>query len=347
MPLPYILLLLGTLALSATAANVDPFTGANAGFCYYCSNDGAPRLCNSQCEKAIDKLCAGDLTQGWTETEADCQLEYKPPVYGRNSNDKPVAPPADTCSQSFRGILNKCGKDASDSRTTYDPAYCTTSGGGGTYGWNDDGSVMKGTARYRIIAKASTQCGQHESPEHQATGTVPWNVTWVDENDQVVLDTSPPDAALNFTEPEPEDPLCQTKECDIFGKPFYAEKGRASWKENNRFLRHEVRFQGWAKDEKAQAFFDALTDRCRFFPQNFQAWFDGNVHLANFELPHYMDDDLCGCIADAVYDASGGITVDRNTWCESLPNQPPQFRVVGGADGELKKRIDTRGEETS
>ncbi|KAL8936962.1 MAG: hypothetical protein Q9216_004659, partial [Gyalolechia sp. 2 TL-2023] len=174
-------LVFAALAALATAANVPPFTNENHGWCYFCSNDGAPKLCNSQCEVAIERICSQDLREGWEDLEGDCKVEYFPPNY----KSTPLPVPKDTCINQFRASLNMCGKDAGDSRNTFDPAYCTTSGGGGTYGWNDDGSVMTGTARYKIIANGTHQCGQHQASWKQATSWIQWNDTWVGPDDQV------------------------------------------------------------------------------------------------------------------------------------------------------------------
>ncbi|KAI4177015.1 MAG: hypothetical protein LQ343_000495, partial [Gyalolechia ehrenbergii] len=335
-------LVFAALAASVTAANVAPFTNDNRGWCYFCSDDGAPKLCNSQCETAINRLCAGELNQGWVEVEGDCKLEFFPPTF--TTSGTPVSVPKDTCVNTFRGILNMCGKDAGDSRNVYDPAYCTTSGGGGTYGWNDDGSVMTGTGRYIIATNGTDQCGQHQASWKQATSIIQWNDSWVGPDDQVVLDTNPPAASISdFPEPPPPNPECEIEVCDIFEKPYYAKKGRPNWPETKDYTRHQIVWKGWADDEKATALYTALANRCHVRPYNFQPYMNGDQHVADFELPSKPGKksraDLCWCIFDAVFDASGGIVTDREDWCEGA-------ETTQGDDGlkpvpdELRKRTD-------
>ncbi|KAL8825857.1 MAG: hypothetical protein Q9170_007627 [Blastenia crenularia] len=247
-----------------------------------------------------------------------------------------------------------CGKDASDSRIQFDRAYCTTSGGGGQYGWNDDGSPMTGTGRYRIFAAQTDQCGQHEASWKQATSIIQWNDSWVGPDDQVVLDTNPPapedcgpqepapesnGTCSAFPEPPTPNPVCETEVCDIYDRPYYAKKGKNNWVETNGYIRHQVKFQGWSPDETAAGFLFGLRTRCHTDPRNYRPYFQGDVHVVDFELPHSENNDLCWCIADAVYDASVGISIDRNTWCEGATYKAPkvEFNTVGGKD-ELRKR---------
>ncbi|KAL8724253.1 MAG: hypothetical protein Q9181_006907 [Wetmoreana brouardii] len=338
------------LALSTYADNVPAFADHNAGWCYFCSDDGAPALCNSQCTTAINRLCAGDLSQNWIDTEGDCQIEYSAPVWGGGNGARPIAVTQDTCTQTFNGILNMCGKDAGDARTTFDPAYCTTSGGGGQYGWNDDGTVMAGTGRYKVITKNTQQCGQHEASWHQATAVIQWNDSWVGPNDQVVLDTNPPAAqASDFPEPPAPNPLCDTVTCDIFDHPYYAKEGKnpsgqeSYWHEKDGYNRYQARWQGFSNDTAATEFLKSLTDRCHTAPYNFQAYMDGEEHVADFELPASNTNSLCWCISDGVYDASGGIHVDPKTWCgdQKTKSNEIEFGTVGGtpaSDGELRRR---------
>lgn len=70
---------------------------------------------------------------------------------------------------------------------------------------------------------------------------------------------------------------------------------------------------------------------------------NGDQHVADFELPSKPGKksraDLCWCIFDAVFDASGGIVTDREDWCEGA-------ETTQGDDGlkpvpdELRKRTD-------
>ncbi|KAL8686101.1 MAG: hypothetical protein Q9218_007349, partial [Villophora microphyllina] len=335
MALKYLTPLLA-LTLSARADNVPAFADHNAGWCYFCSDDGAPPLCNSQCQAAIRRLCAEDLSQNWIDIEGNCQLEYTAPVY---SIAPAVGVPQATCEATFNGILNMCGKDAGDSRTQFDPAYCTTSGGGGQYGWNDDGTVMTGTGRYRIVANGTDQCGQNEASWHQATSVIQWNDSWVGPNDQVILDTNPPAADISdFPEPPAPNPLCNDVVCDIFDNPYYAKKNK-TWVETKGYHRYEVRFQGFANDSSATALQKAVHDRCHTDPYNWQSWVEksNDEHICDFELPSQdqngKDNSLGWCISDAIYDASGGLRIDRDVWTEGLPTTSSldEFGSVSGA----------------
>ncbi|KAI4136716.1 MAG: hypothetical protein L6R39_007649 [Caloplaca ligustica] len=268
-------------------------------------------------------------------------IQYFPPVH---PGTRPVGVAEDTCLQTFKGILNMCGKDAGDARLTYDANYCTTSGGGGTYGWNDDGSVMTGTGRYVIVTNGTDQCGQHEASWKQATSIIQWNDSWVGPDDQVVLDTNPPAAAVSaFPEPPPPNPECDTEVCDIYDHPYFARKGKANWVETRGTVRHQVLWEGFSDDVGATALLTALKSRCHVDPGNFQPYMSGDTHVADFELPSNDNNDLCFCIPDAIYDASVGITLDRLTWCEGATTKgsPEEFHPVGGnagADGELRKK---------
>lgn len=226
-----------------------------------------------------------------------------------------------------------CGKDAGDSRNVYDPAYCTTSGGGGTYGWNDDGSVMTGTGRYVIATNGTNQCGQHEASWHQATSIIQWNDSWVGPDDQVVLDTNPPPCdpgACEFPEPPPPNPECETEVCDIFDKPYYAHKGKPNWSENNGNTRHQIIKAGWAEDPAATELNNALTNRCHVQPYNLQAYTEDGKEKVDFEIPS----NLCQCIFDAIFDASGGLVTDHEDWCEGTPPEASSPKL----NDELRRR---------
>ncbi|KAI4231261.1 MAG: hypothetical protein L6R40_007794 [Gallowayella cf. fulva] len=320
------------------------FADLNKGWCYFCSNDGAPPVCNSQCESAISRLCIGDLTKGWTSIVGGCEVDYRPPVFDPRQGR--IRPTRDQCLNTYSSMLNMCGKDASSDATKHDPKYCTSSGGGGTYGWNDDGSTMTGTARYKIIPPASNQCGQREASWHLATDLVEWNPTWITEEDQVIYDQNPPPMP-DFPDPPAPNPLCKTKECTIFDKPYFVEKNKPNWQETRGYMRHSVKWQGWADDDdnSAASFKKALRERCGGRePYNFQAYKSGDNRTADFELPHTETNDLCWCIADAVYDASGGIKTERREWCEGAVTKTDSLEMNpvgsgGGAEGELRKRI--------
>ncbi|KAI4248940.1 MAG: hypothetical protein L6R42_009145 [Xanthoria sp. 1 TBL-2021] len=64
---------------------------------------------------------------------------------------------------------------------------------------------------------------------------------------------------------------------------------------------------------------------------------DGDSHVVDVELPHSAQDDHCWCIADAIYDASGGIKMDRKTWCEQAPTAQtvPEFTPLDGTPADL------------
>lgn len=158
-----------------------PAPNGNAGWCYPCSDDTAPPLCNSQCTTAINRLCLKDLTQAWTSTEQDCQIKYLPPPYqgsnGQWANGARILnlPAKSDCITAFNGILSSCGKDAGDPNTGVNASYCTTSGGGGTFGWNDDGSVVSNSAKYVLTTAGTDQCGQAEAIWQQAKSVIVWN----------------------------------------------------------------------------------------------------------------------------------------------------------------------------
>ncbi|KAL8770169.1 MAG: hypothetical protein Q9209_004011 [Squamulea sp. 1 TL-2023] len=302
------------------------FADLNKGWCYFCSDDGAPPLCNKQCESAISQLCTGDLEKGWTNIVGDCEVNYFPPIYsGRNR----VAVPENTCTSTFTSMLQMCGKDAGDDKP-YSSQYCTSSGGGGTYGWNDDSSPMVGPGRYTITTKGTNQCGQNEASWHLATGIIDWNDTWITETDQVIYDTNPPDMP-DFPEPPAPNPLCNQVTCDIFDKPYFVNKTKPNWHEKDGYTRHQVTWQGWSDDAAATQFKKSLKDRCHQEPYNWQPYMNGDNHVADFELVHDDVMDTCWCIADAIYDASGGIKIDRKTWCEEddTRNTEPEFSPVG------------------
>ncbi|KAL8685975.1 MAG: hypothetical protein Q9224_005597 [Gallowayella concinna] len=327
--LPLLSIALAHSVRAFTESGQPVFTDLNRGFCYFCSDTGAPPLCNSQCETSISRLCSGDLREPWIDTEGDCELEYRPPVY--NFRGGKVAPEQQTCLNIFKSMLNMCGKDASSDATTYDPKYCTSTGGGGTYGWNDDGSTMDGTGRFKIVTKNTNQCGQTQAPWKLGGEPIQWNASWIDEGDQVVYDTHPTEMPP-MPEPPAPNPLCNNVTCNIFGQPYYAVKGKPNWQEKGGYMRHQVKWQGWDEaDQSAFAFHKSLKARCMEEPYNFQAYKEGDEHVADFELAHTDNNDLCWCIADAIYDASGGITTDRMSWCDGAVTKQgaPEFLQVG------------------
>ncbi|KAL8792902.1 MAG: hypothetical protein Q9195_004479 [Heterodermia aff. obscurata] len=322
------------LLLAAGAAvlaqQTIPSPDYDQGWCYFCSDDNAPPLCNSQCLTAVDRLCNnGDTTKALSDVEGNCTIKYMPPTYdsSRQGSRQPGVTP-EVCTNRFTSILLSCGKDAGSPTTaTVNQSYCTTSGGGGTFGWNDDGSIMDNSTyhdgRYVITTLNTDQCGQHQASWKQATSVIQWNDSWVSPDDQVILDTNPPAltgsalaAATAIPQPNPE---CETEVCDIYDNPYYAHSPIDPWQDdpkNNNLRRHRVLYEGWSDDEKATALFNSIYDRCGVYPGNFQAYLNGSgpQHIADFDLP-YKPTDLCGCIPWAIFDASVGIEMPLGSFC--------------------------------
>ena len=300
------------------------------GWCYYCSDDDAPPLCNAQCTVAINSLCKQDLTRAQMVTEQNCTLQYKPPV-NPNFNQNGATPPSPTryqCSITFNKALATCGRDAgSPNSATVNASYCTTSGGGGIYGWNDDGSVMTdGLGRYRIFTTGTNQCGQAKAPWHQSTSVRVWDDSWIGPNDQVVLDTNPPplnstDAALASSMPT-LNPMCETEVCDIYGNPYYATVPNGPWPEGGKdSLRHRVIYEGWSQGADSQRLPNSIEDRCGRPGGNYQAYMNGTQNVADFDLPK----NLCWCVKDAIFDASVGIQLTDDLFCPAgMTLQPGQ-----------------------
>ena len=300
---------------TATPPNIDN------GWCYYCSDDTAPPLCTAQCTTAITSLCAGDLSQSQKATNQNCTLQYKPPVYPINRNGaRPISVSSTTCTNYFNQILATCNANTG-SPASPDQSFCTQSGGGGTYGWNDDGSVMNNrNGRYIITTATSTQCGQAEAAWFQATSVILWNNSWIGPNDQIVFSTAasavsaPATAATALPSPNPE---CASDICNIFDAPYYAHSPVGPWPEGGaNTLRHRIVYEGWSVDGGSTRLFNSLYDRCGVYPGNFQAYMNGTQRVADLNLqgPHH---DLCWCVPEAVWDASVGIVVEPGAFCSS------------------------------
>ena len=321
------------IVLAQQSPQLIPAPNYDKGWCYYCSDDNAPPLCNAQCSIAITALCKQDLTASQIVTEQNCTLQYKPPVDPQfNQNGaRPPSPSEDQCTNTFNNILTSCGRDAgSPESATVNASYCTTSGGGGTYGWNDDGSVMTdGLGRYIVSTTNTDQCGQAQAPWHQATSVILcpdscWNL----ENATVTIDTNPPavNASLPADLPTPN-PECQAQPpevCDIYGHPYYATLPTLPWPEGGKnSLRHRVVFEGWSDGPNAHRLFNSIEDRCGQYPGNFQQYPNGTQTVADFDLP----DNLCWCVSDAVFDASGGIQLPNEQSCPSGTTLKPGQEV--------------------
>lgn len=314
------------IVLADEPCQTIPAPNYERGWCYVCSSPEAPPLCNAQCSIAITALCKQDLTQSQIVTEQNCTLQYKPPIdpqFNRNGA-RPPHPSEDQCSITFNNILASCGRDAaSPESATVDASYCTSSGGGGTYGWNDDGSVMTNElGRYIVAATNSDQCGQAQAPWHQSTSVVMCPDSFFNfENDTVTIDTNPP--ALNASVPadapklNPEcvaHPPYPPEVCDIFGNPYYATIPVPPWPEGGKgSLRHRVVFEGWSVGANSHRLFNSIEDRCGKPPGNFQQYQNGTQTVADFDLP----DNVCWCVKDAVFDASVGIQLPDDISCPS------------------------------
>lgn len=341
-------LLTALFATTATLVNGQiqtiPAPNNDVGWCYYCSDNNAPPLCNAQCTTAINTLCnSGHLDESLQVDEKDCHIEYMPPVWNMGQNGaRPIVPDPQICVNKFNGILNSCGKDASvetPNPVNVNQSYCTTSGGGGTWGWNDDGEVMNDQdGRYIIHTTGTKQCGQSKAPWHQATSVIQWNDSWVQPGDQVVLDTNPapvsicPSASTGAptkrdgiaaradedcipTDIPAPNPECDYNDCDIFDNPYFANSTTAPWAEGGKdMMRHRIVYEGWSTDSGSTRLFNSIKDRCGQYPNNFQAYNNpdgGPQRIADFNLPTKE----CWCIPDAIYDASAGITMPRNSFC--------------------------------
>ena len=324
------------IILASQAPEVIPAPNNDQGWCYYCSDDNAPPLCNTQCLAAMDKLCAQQLSFDQIVTNENCTLQYKPPVdphMGVNGAPS-VSATQDQCTAAFRGILASCGRDAGTNDTgQVDESYCTTSGGGGTYGWNDDGSVMTGTGRYIVTTNGTDQCGQAQASWHQATSVIRWDPSWVPENATVTINTDPAPvvggAASGAAAAPVLNPECGTEVCDIFGQPYYATEPTPPWPEGGKnSLRHRIAFEGWSTDSGSTRLFNSIEDRCGVYPGNFQFYTNkttvGTTQLiADFDLPT----NLCFCVSDAIFDASVGIQLPNEASCPKNWNLRPGQNV--------------------
>ena len=339
--LAVLLFLTSPIVLAQTVQTIPP-PNYDKGWNYYCSDVDAPPLCNAQCLTAINTICAQDLTLSQVVTEQNCTVQYKPPVnpyFNRNGATAP-SPSNIQCGITFNNTLASCGRDAGSPMTaTPNETYCTTSGGGGTYGWNDDGSVMTdGLGRYIITTTGTHQCGQAMAPWHQGNYCIAFNPDWVKQDDQVVLDNNPPPltgtaASLASSAPTPN-PECEIEDCDIFDNPYYATAPVPPWPEGGKnSLRFRIVFEGWSEGSGSQRLPNSIEDRCGRPGGNYQAYKNGTQNVADFDLPS----QLCWCIPDAIYDASVGIQLPADTFC------PPGTTLAPGQEVnriELKRSME-------
>ena len=330
--LPAILSLNSRVVLAQQSPQLIPAPNYDRGWCYFCSPEEAPPLCNAQCNIAINSICQQDLTISQIVTEENCTLQYRPPVNPNFNRNGAVAsvPSQSQCSITFNGILAECGRDAgSPESATVNASYCTASGGGGTYGWNDDGSVMtNGLGRYIVSTTNTDQCGQAKASWHLATSVMLYDESWIPENATVTINTDPPPlvgsaAALASNIPTPN-PKCDTEVCDIYGDPYYATIPVPPWPEGGKdSLRHRIVFEGWSTGPDSQHLPDSIEDRCGVSGGNYQAYLNGTSNVADFDLPT----NLCWCIKDAVFDASGGIQLPDDASCPAGTTLTPGQEV--------------------
>ena len=325
-------------AAAAQIEYIDPPNGNN-GWCYWCSDDDAPPLCNSQCLTAINRLAEhGDSTQALVDTEGDCTIKYMPPVYDMNRNG--ARQPGESkriIIQSFTHILASCGKDASTPDSVQvNASYCTTSGGGGTYGWLDDGTVLEDSARYTITTKGTDQCGQHKASWQDADKLIKWNPVWVPEGAQVKLDTNPPPltgemAAMASMVPQ-LNPECEQEVCNLKQQPYYAHVQEDPWYEiESSGIRHRLTFEGWSDGVGAPAFLQSVKDRCGEDPVNWQAYKNETMPAQSVVDFNISDKPAshCKCLSWAVFDASGGgIEVPETAFCPPDILDEPTFTDV-------------------
>lgn len=108
------------------------------------------------------------------------------------------------------------------------------------------------------------------------------------------------------------------------------------WQDGNiGLLRHRVVFEGWATQPGAVVFFNALHDRCQYWPNNWQVYLNGSQTVADFGLSAYSkksidpgifdvgsETDLCWCIPYAIFDASVGLQTSVTGFCEAKTTFP-------------------------
>ncbi|KAG8527258.1 uncharacterized protein KY384_008002 [Bacidia gigantensis] len=321
----------------AQLANISPTNGQD-GFSYYCSDQDSPPLCNADCNTAINNICHEDLHNAMNETVNSCQVLYLPAVFPwwRNGARGNVPGPTE-CINNLNSILANSGRDAGTTNTGIDSSYCTEFGGGGTWGWNDDGTPLSQKARYVITTPSvGNQCGQTKALWWQTNKVVAWDSSelffptikkhtpWLSSNPTVQLIDAGP-LALPATGNPTDNPTCNTEVCDIFVKPVYAISGGVWTEKGSPGDRHRIQFEGI--DGKLLQ--STLNDRCGQQNINNLQLYANASNTGQWVIDLNLPDRLayanepgtgspCPCIADAVFDASGGAVVSPvNLWCDS------------------------------
>jgi len=125
-------------------------------------------------------------------------------------------------------------------------------------------------------------------------------------------------------------PECESEVCNIFDNPYYVKTVADPWQDGTQgMLRHRVVFQGWSTETGAVRFFNALHDRCQFWPYNWQVYKNGTQTVVDFGLSSYSkksidpgifnvgsETDLCWCIPYAIFDASVGLLASVTGFCK-------------------------------
>ena len=149
-----------------------------------------------------------------------------------------------------------------------------------------------------------------------------------------------------------QNPTCTNATCDIFSKPVYAISGGVWTEKGSPGDRHRIQFEGIQGPLLRQT----LNDRCgQQNINNLQLYNDGVLGVIDLNLRDRLayagepgTRSPCPCIADAVFEASGGAVVSSvNLWCDStivfretaefpLEGNPSKARLRRRAMGEGK-----------
>ncbi|KAG8528563.1 uncharacterized protein KY384_006735 [Bacidia gigantensis] len=317
----------------------------DTGYCYYCDAPtnpalAVPPLCVSECRPAINSLCGSsdspvDLSVSHNATNKNCQVLYKPAVYEvlRDGAHAKI-PSSDECKATYEQILSTCvstngAKPHQGALGEADEQFCTKAGGGGTFGWKDDGWVMEDTARYIISSTSTAHCGQTKAFWHDENlKLVTFPNFGIKAGEQIAFGSpNPPSPPPAVPQVNPEDVKPNQEcggntgtQCTFFNKPYYAMKGKDPWKEGGKDdMRHQIVYNGFSDEDDASQsskMFNSLYDRCGKYPGNFQGYLDGSHRVIDFDL-YSPGKDMCRCIEDAIFDASGGLVVPEKEFCSS------------------------------